>query len=185
MATDRVLHGSAMSGILTDSQIRQRTTDQKLIEGFSDACIAPASYELRIGRFRDPDTQSLVELNEGEVLEVQSGGFILLGTIERVNLPLDLVGVMYLRSSYARRGFTSWFQGLVDPGYEGKLTVALHNVSRANLALLGGDRICHLVFEQLPEKANRPYSGNYNQSEGATPAPILKIPAGARVVRRV
>ena len=118
-------------------------------------------------------------------IAVAPNGFLLVGTVEQVTLPYDLLGMMYLRSTYARRGFMPWFQGIVDPGYRGALTIVLHNLTGELVPIYGDERICHLVFEQLPEPVEQGYEGAYQGSQGATPprhAPTVKV-VGERLAR--
>jgi len=160
---------TSRTGILPSQLIRRLTRESKLIENckFKD-CLSPASYELRVGSYSEMGQRK--DLLPGEFLEIPSCSFVLLGTIEQVRLPLDILGMMYLRSTYARLGLMPWFQGLVDPGYKGFLTVVLHNPMPEPIIVSHGQRICHLVFEKLLEPAERGYSGSYMRSSGAQPA---------------
>lgn len=159
-----------MSGNLVRQQIINKIEKGNLVENADIThCVSPASYELRVGSYRERHIDRRIDLSVGEQIAIPPNGFILIGTIERVNIPLDIIGMMYLRSTYARRGFLSWFQGIVDPGYSGGLTIVLHNLTGELIPLSGGERICHLVFETLPEPVDQGYEGAYQGSEGATP----------------
>jgi dCTP deaminase len=159
-----------MPGQLVRQHIIQRIQGQNLVGNADiDECVAPASYELRVGSYFDWKLNESVPLSRGEAIALAPNGFLLIGTIETVQIPIDVIGMMYLRSTYARRGFVSWFQGIVDPGYKGGLTIALHNLTGGLVAIYGAERICHLVFEQLPEAVDRGYEGVYQGSQGATP----------------
>ena len=168
-----------MSGVLVRQQIISRIKKDNLVENADLAqCVGPASYELRVGSYHDWHAGTRVDLQKGEAIAVAPNGFLLVGTVERVTLPDDILGMMYLRSTYARRGFLSWFQGIVDPGYNGNLTVVLHNLTGDLVPLYGEERICHLVFEQLSEAVDQGYEGAYQGSQGASPprqAPTVKI----------
>lgn len=168
-----------MSGVLVRQQIVRLIRERNLIENADiNQCVSPASYELRVGSYRESSTSPRIDLQKGEAIALMPNGFLLVGTMERVTLPLDVLGLMYLRSTYARRGFVSWFQGIVDPGYSGNLTVVLHNLSSELILLEGEERICHLVFQQLPEAVDKGYEGAYQGSDGATPprrAPAIKV----------
>jgi len=159
-----------MSGQLVRQHIIARIKEQQLVENANiEECVSPASYELRAGSYYDSKMNKGVSLARGEAIALAPNGFLLVGTMETVNMPFDIIGMMYLRSTYARRGFISWFQGIVDPGYRGGLTIALHNLTGGLVAIYGAERMCHLVFEQLPEPVERGYEGAYQGSQGATP----------------
>jgi dCTP deaminase len=171
-----------MSGILVREQVVKRIKEQNMVENYDlEKCASPASYELRVGSYLDKRLDQRVNLVDSKVGEIaiMPSGFLLVGTMERVNLPNDIVGMLYLRSTYGRRGFISYFQGLVDPGYRGSLTIMLHNLSGESLTITGGERICHLVFEELPQAAAKGYEGAYQNSEGPTPS---RYPSVVKVV---
>jgi dCTP deaminase len=161
-----------MSGKLNSNQIIKRIHEEKLVENYDlEECISPASYEMRVGGYRDTRTKKLIPLEVGQEVRIASYGFAIIGTLEHVSLANDLLGMMYLRSTFARHGMTPWFQGIVDPGYRGGLTVVLHNLTHQQITIAGGERICHLVFDELKEPASEGYSGKYQDSEGgALPA---------------
>lgn len=145
-----------MSGILVRQHIIVGIKEQQLVENANvDECASPASYELRVGSYYDWKTNERVSLASGEMIALAPNGFLRVGTMESVNMPFDIMGTMYLRSTYARRGLASWFQGIVDPGYKGELTIALHNLTGSLVSIYGAERICHLVFEQLFEPVDK------------------------------
>ena len=168
-----------MSGIMVRQVIEEAIEKHKLIENHDlQQCLGPASYELRIGSYWDWNTRTDIDLRKGDGVAIAPNGFVLIGTCEKVNLPNNVLGLLYLRSTFARSGFVPWFMGLVDPGYSGTLTVPLHNLTGDLIPLSGEDRICHIVFEELPEAAEKGYAGQYQNSSGAMPAqqkPTLKV----------
>jgi len=168
---------NSKSGILPSQIIRRLSLDCNLIQEHNfDDCLSPASYELRVGSYSDANQRKI--LTPGEVVSVSPHSHLLLGTIEQVHLPLDIVGMMYLRSTYARLGMMPWFQGLVDPGYEGALTVVLHNMTNRTLDIAWGEQVCHIVFERMLAAADHAYSGAYVKSLGAQTA--VMEPRGSR-----
>jgi dCTP deaminase len=58
--------------------------------------------------------------------------------------------------------------GFVDAGFEGQITLELYNQSEKPILLKAGVRICQLVFFQLDETTEKPYSGKYQNQQGAT-----------------
>lgn len=159
-----------MSGKLNSDQIVKRIHNENLIDKYDlEECISPASYEMRVGGYRDMVKENLIPLEPGQEVRIAARGFALISTYEHVNLANDLLGMMYLRSTFARHGITPWFQGIVDPGYTGGLTVVIHNLTQQQITITGGERICHLVFDELKEPASKGYSGKYQGSEGGAP----------------
>jgi dCTP deaminase len=158
-----------MAGFLVAQQVRE-LLEKRIIEEGSDDCVAPASYELRVGSYRDSRIGERTDLKPGEGVVVQPGGLLLVGTLERVHFPNDLIGFLYLKSSYSRLGFLSWSQGIIEPGYTGGLTLVLNNASNIYIPVVGGQKICHLMFSQTDAPTSQPYQAEYQGSASATAA---------------
>ena len=85
----------------------------------------------------DRDTQEDIIIKPGEYYLVQ--------TVETVNTPTDLMPMVYPRSSLFRAGLSLQYSK-TDPGYKGKLTFGLANLSPFEVRLQMGARICNMVF---------------------------------------
>ena len=155
--------------VLSDADILARRADGTLgLDPFEERCLTPNGYDLRIAEVMLPDEGSDV-YREGKVV-VPPGARFLVSTVERVRMPGDVCGSLWLRSSYARRGVFGSF-GKVEAGFEGTLTVGGLNASRQPLEVPIGDRFCQLVFERMESAPRRTYaqrSGNYQGQSGIT-----------------
>lgn len=70
----------------------------------------------------------------------------------------DVLGRLEGRSSLGRLGIiVHGTAGLFDPGWTGKATLELSNLSRLPVALYPGMRICSFTFEQLSSPSSNPY----------------------------
>lgn len=87
---------------------------------------------------------------------IKPGEYYLLKTIEKVNLPSDIMLVFYPRSSFFRSGI-SVHTGLADPGFSGELTFGITNLSGHNFTLEMGARIAHGIFFRV--SGGRTYRG--------------------------
>lgn len=156
-------------GILSDRDILARREAGELgLEPYDERGLTPNGYDLRIAEVMLPDEGAEV-VREGKVV-VPPGARFLVSTLERVRMPGDVCGSLWLRSSYARRGVFGSF-GKIEAGFEGTLTVGGLNAGRAPLELPIGDRFCQLVFERLesvPRKLYAERSGNYQGQSGIT-----------------
>lgn len=156
-------------GILSDRDILARREAGELgIEPFDERGLTPNGYDLRIAEVMLPDEGATV-FREGKVV-VPAGARFLVSTLERVRMPGDVCGSLWLRSSYARRGVFGSF-GKIEAGFEGTLTVGGLNAGRAPVELPIGDRFCQLVFERMespPRKLYAERSGNYQGQSGIT-----------------
>lgn len=89
------------------------------------------------------------------------GDFVLGTTMERVEIPSDLIAHVEGRSSLGRLAIVVHATaGIVDPGYRGQITLELSNLGTAPVALTPGMRISQLTFTELSSPAERPYGSD-------------------------
>jgi dCTP deaminase len=113
----------------------------------------------------------VVEPNEPFILQPRE--FVLAITEEKLELDDDLLGRLEGRSSLGRIGIiVHGTAGLFDPGWSGKATLELSNLSRMPVALYPGMRICSFTFEQLSSPAAVPYRLKPNSKYVDQAAPL-------------
>jgi len=108
-----------------------------------------------------------------EFFILQPKEFALASTWESVYLPDDLVGKLEGRSSLGRLGLVVHSTAsLIDPGFQGQITLELGNIGVMPVALYPGMRVCSLSFDQLSSPAEVPYykkkSAKYLNQKGPT-----------------
>jgi dCTP deaminase len=106
-----------------------------------------------------------VRLQDGLILDPKD--FKLGVTLERFSMPLDLLGVVHDKSTWARQGL-SVNNTVIEPGWEGFLTLEIFNHSQNSIALFAGMPIVQVVFHKLDLSLNAGYNGKYQH---AGPAP--------------
>ncbi len=128
--------------------------DQATLEGFDDEPgAARADGEPDPARRGGPQPD---RVNDAFILH--PGAFVLGTTVERVELPDDLIAHVEGRSSLGRLAIVVHATaGIVDPGYRGQITLELSNLGSAPVALRPGMRISQLTFTELSTPAERPY----------------------------
>ncbi|MFA6250833.1 MAG: dCTP deaminase [Candidatus Shapirobacteria bacterium] len=95
----------------------------------------------------------VVTLEEGQYFEILPEEYVVVSTLERIKMPLDLMGVLYPRSSVNRRGLSLDLTGIVDAGYEGNLVIPVRNNTRTQvIRLYPGERFCQIVFYQISQE---------------------------------
>ena len=141
-----------------DTQVQPASIDLRLGSEFLEfqrtniPCIHP-NREEEVGEYV---TETHVE--EGEEFILHPGDFVLGTTKERVEVPPDLLATVEGRSSLGRLAVVIHATaGIVDPGYEGQITLELSNLGTAPVALTPGMRVSQLVFTELKSTADRPY----------------------------
>lgn len=123
----------------------ERTTAHGLTFG-----LGPAGYDIRIAE----------TINNG----FWFGPFVLASSIERFNMPDNLLGVVHDKSSWARQGL-SVQNTIIEPGWRGHLTLELTNHSDNPLTIKAGMPIAQVVFHFLDEATTEPYDGKYQDQE--------------------
>jgi dCTP deaminase len=186
--------------ILSDRDIRARLREGTLaIEPLSDEAlqIQPASVDLRLGReflvYRpaqvtvlDPGDPAGIAASMERVLIAEELAFVLhpgefaLGTtVERVKMPTDLVGMVDGRSSIGRLAVVVHATaGLIDPGFEGQVTLELSNIGSIAVKLYPGMRIAQIVLHQLSSPAELPYGserGSHYQLQTGPQASQIRL----------
>ncbi len=150
-------------GALSDRDIKALVDKGYLIEeNFVEKNLTPNGYDLTIGE---------VKVNSDAVSEeamVPGTSRFLVSSREFMNLTNDVIGMIWIRSSYARKGVLGSF-GLVDAGFRGNLTLTFYNSSPDEISVRAGDRIAQIVFVRLESSVDKSYSersGNYQNSRG-------------------
>ena len=100
-----------------------------------------------------------IKVRNGEKFIMQPGDFVLAVTLEKVTIPIDLMGRLEGRSSLGRLGIVVHSTASIfDPGWNGRCVLELGNLGRMAVSLTPGMRICAMTFEELTTKAQTPYS---------------------------
>lgn len=139
--------------------------------------VQPASIDVHLGDELLLEQQKVREFHRHRMptcgYEVAPGEFLLGTTQEVVHIPEDCVGDFVLRSTIARAGLNHALSGLLDPGFEGQVTLELQNWRRYwSVRISPGMRIGQIVLHRLSGRPRRSYAqiGNYQGQRGATPS---------------
>ena len=129
--------------------------------------LSPAGYDVRVA----------------ENLELRPGEFLLASTIESFHMPMDLLGVVHDKSTWARMGICVQ-NTVIEPGWVGKaLTLEVTNHSPRRVFIPAGSPIAQVVFHILDEPTVQPYAGRYQFApKGASPAAFSKTGGGPVLV---
>lgn len=108
-----------------------------------------------------------VEYLGDEGVTLCPGEFMLGSTREMFNLPDNITGVFYMKSSLARSGLDHCNAGFIDPGFNNsRLTLELTNLlTRNDLILKEGMPIGQVKFyrhKKVPEQFSYRNTGQYN-----------------------
>lgn len=129
------------SGII--QPFNQRTVFKGMTYGLSSA-----GYDIRIAQ----DTV------------MTPGQFIIASSVERFNMPNNILGRVSDKSTWARQGVAVQ-NTIIEPGWRGHLTLELTNHSSKPIRIFLGSPIAQIIFEWLDEPTDMPYQGKYQDQE--------------------
>jgi dCTP deaminase len=148
--------------ILSGQTIRRRGILSPCVEAstFSGVShgLGPAGYDLRLVLNN--------QIMKGEVGGLRRnvllfpGRFLLVAAAEEFRMPVDLVGIVHDKSTWARRGLAVQ-NTIIEPGWRGYLTLELTNHGPEPIQLIEGQGIAQVVFHLLDEPAEQAYNGKY------------------------
>ena len=95
--------------------------------------------------------------------------FSLASAIEEFDMPKNLVGIVHDKSTWARRGL-SVFNTVIEPGWNGFLTIELVYHGDEELSIPAGAGIAQVIFHQTLNRAS--YDGKY---QGQADNPVEAI----------
>lgn len=137
--------------ILSDRDIKRYIEEGKIkIKPLPDLTVSlgSCSLDLRLGEVQD---------RKGDCL-LKPGKFCLATTLEFVEIPDNLCGLLHGRSSIGRKGImVHSTAALIDAGFQGKIVLELFNAGGEPVKLKIGERICAISFEKLSSPAQVPY----------------------------
>jgi dCTP deaminase len=183
--------------ILSDLTIRRLLGEGRIgIDPYDDGLVQPSSVDVRVDRFfrvfrnsrypyidvkqEQEELTELVEIDDETPFILHPGEFVLGSTLERIQLPDDLVARLEGKSSLGRLGLLIHSTaGFIDPGWDGHVTLELSNVANLPITIYFGMKIGQVSFVQMTESAETPYGAGslgskYQGQQGPTPSRYWK-----------
>lgn len=160
--------------ILCDTEINALIQDG-MVQDYDSDLINPASLDLRLGNLimlESVESHQMIPLDisrygKDHPYHLVPGQFILAHTIEQFNMPEDIAGLFFLKSSRAREGYENLHAGYADPGWNGStLTLELKNARQLQpLPIYSGLKIGQMVFFRMSQQPAISYAavGHYNK----------------------
>lgn len=151
-----ILNGRAL---LEAAPIKDMLPTKERLHGVSHG-LSEAGYDIRL-------TQEILLHGTHGVVDGMAfeGRFTLASAMEEFAMPRNLVGIVHDKSTWARRGL-SVFNTVIEPGWQGYLTLELVYHGMSWLHLPAGCGIAQVIFHQIGEPAA--YDGKY-QGQGRDP----------------
>ncbi len=174
--------------ILGIDELHKLVREKKLVEGLCDREMnSPegAGFDLRMGEVYELAGDGFLGIKERQTPEIkllagydhekteagnffvfEPGKYHLVKTIEKVNLPVTLSGIILPRTTMFRSGM-ALFNGIAQPGYQGELTFGVCNLGQGKIKVSLGARIVHIIFQEVCGGGNQ-YRGQWQNGRVAT-----------------
>lgn len=181
--------------ILGIKELHRLVKEQKLVENLCEREVnnpEGAGFDLRMGEVYEltgdgflgveerqtPEAKSLAKFNPDKIDDenyfvFEPGKYYLIKTIERVNLPIALSGIIFPRTTMFRSGI-GLFNGIVQPGYCGELTFGVCNLGKSNVKISFGARVVHITFQEVLGEGNQ-YRGQWQGGRVATEGKEIQV----------
>lgn len=159
--------------LMRDTEIQAAVSDGKLsITPFEPGKLQGASYDLSLGGealVSHSDEKIVLEPQSSTLLHLEPAAFALVLTKELIKFPMDIVGVIGMRSSLARKGLVLLAGMQIDPGFEGHLRFGLYNASPRRITLDYDYELCMIEFHQLSGPVSKAVTPNPDLVRGRIP----------------
>jgi len=171
--------------VLGIKKLHELVDSVKLVEGLCDRELnnpEGCGFDLQLGEVYEISGDGYLGLEERETPEAklvakfdaekvssfvfEPGKYYLIKTIEKVNLPLDLMAIIFPRTTLFRSGL-ALFNGQVAPGYCGELTFGLANIGGQKIKVDLGSRMVHITFHEVLGEGNE-YRGQWKGGRVST-----------------
>jgi deoxycytidine triphosphate deaminase len=153
-------------------ELLQLVKEKKLMEGLCDREMTSpegAGFDIRIGELyklkgkgfmgvaerETPEVELVAKYREGSITRatLEPEVYYLMKTVEKVNMPEDLLAISTPRSTLFRSGVFI-FGGQIPPGYSGELSMGIYNFRKVPFLLEMGARVLHIMFSEVKGGSN-------------------------------
>lgn len=101
--------------------------------------------------------------------KIYPGEFVLAHSLESFNIPDNLTGLLFCKSSYARLGM-NMAPTVLKSGWSGQLVLEIYNQTKVPMTIYEGCGIGTIYFAEHSDSSLNPYDGKYQHQEGVVKA---------------
>ncbi|MCB5288035.1 MAG: hypothetical protein LHW64_09550 [Candidatus Cloacimonetes bacterium] len=147
---------------LSDTEIKDKMTNNGLIIGGDFSHIGPACYELRMGPIYYDLTEGEHPIDVSEIgnILIKPGHRVVLITLESLKIPTNIIARVISKGSLFSIGLSP-VSTIADPGFEGNLGIVTQNLSDKYIEIPIGEHIAKVDFSLLSSASENPYRGQH------------------------
>lgn len=113
-----------------------------------------------------PETEILAKYGKEKEFTLNPGEFIVIKTMEKVNLPKTIAAIFRPRSTLQRSGI-ALYTATASPGYSGELSFGMANLGKNKFRFELGARVAHIIFFDTSENISA-YRGQWQGGRVST-----------------
>ncbi len=157
--------------LLVDNEIKDLLDSSfPIIENFHkpadwysmNSLVQPSSLDLHIGDIYIPDKKKPVV--NGDKYSLPPGSTVVVETREVINLPSNISAFGFPPNQISADGILMTNPGHIDPGYKGKISFTLINMSKKSFSLKKDDIIVTLLLVKLEDDCHKDYQKRKDNS---------------------
>lgn len=177
-----------LPALLNAADIRDYVAATGMLYPFKDDQTAkteklkPASYEVDLlgdyVLFDEEGQRRTGHIAEGDEFRLPSNSIAFVTLEPEFRLPQYIALRFNLRITHVYRGLLLGTGPLIDPGFTGRLSIPLHNLTTNDYALHGGEGLIWVEFTKLSPEENAPkHPPEDYPSRAAAAIPVPELPA--------
>ncbi|MGB8060966.1 MAG: restriction endonuclease [Candidatus Sulfotelmatobacter sp.] len=148
--------------LVEDSQIGSGSFELRLSPQFREfvsraAAKGDADIGVGMSRIRDAVARAVggprKAIGWGDEIVLRRGRGIIAVTAEYVRIPGDLQGCVFPLAGLTRLGLNQ-APSILHPGFQGRITLAIHNLGSASISLRTGTRIAEVAFSEVASSSS-------------------------------
>lgn len=146
----------------------------------ADVSLEPSSLDLHLAFVIDFDEhgKSTVRRAEDAPIVLGPGRIVTFVSRERIHMPDDLGGIVFLPNSIAQRGILAFNAVHVDPGFNGRLNLRILNLSGHDYVVKPGLPFATLLFFSLSRATDKPFKRNVSDEKYIQDLEAIVLKAG-------
>ncbi|MGB2761929.1 MAG: hypothetical protein WBC21_00065 [Minisyncoccales bacterium] len=171
--------------ILGVKELLKLVKEKKLVENLSERELKNpegAGFDFRLGEIYEISGKGFLGIDERETPKTwllakyepkqkqsfvfKPGKYYLMKTVEKVNLPENILCLLRQRSTLHRSGIMI-FTANVSPGYQGELTFGIVNLGQCRIEVELGARVVYAMFHEIKGKTSL-YRGQWQGGRVST-----------------
>lgn len=152
--------------LLNSADVHDYVQTTGLIEPYDPSLLKSSSYEAKFGSkaylWDESRERKTIELDKNSPVELKPNSLVFFETNETFRLPYYMAIRFNLKITHVHRGLLLGTGPLVDPGFEGKLLIPIHNLTDNTYYFKGGDGFIWIEFTKISR--NKIWDQEYQKS---------------------